>query len=207
MDLAAFFKLSYGVYIVSSASGSRRSGCVVNTVTQVTAEPPKVVVSVSKENFTCQLIKESGFFNVTVLEQEAPMELIRRFGFISGRDEDKFSEIPYLLDGNRIPYPTESAAAVLSCKVINEIDLDTHILFVGLVQEANVLSQAPVMTYAYYHEEKKGTTPANAPSFQKEVKKTGWRCTVCNYVYEGDDLPTDYICPICKKGASFFERI
>ena len=207
LDLQAFFKMSYGLYVLSSAFDGKQNGCIVNTVTQVTAEPPKVAVAVSKQNLTTSLIERSGLFNAVALTEEATMDLIGRFGFRSGREEDKFAGIPHGADANGVWYPTETASAMFSCKVIDKLDLDTHVLFVGKSIEAVKLSDAPVMTYDYYHKVKKGETPPNAPSYKKPAEKHGWRCTVCGYIYEGEELPPDFICPICKKDASFFERI
>ena len=149
-----------------------KSGCIVNTVTQVTAEPPKVAVAVSKQNLTTSLIERSGLFNAVALTEEATMDLIGRFGFRSGREEDKFAGIPHGADANGVWYPTETASAMFSCKVIDKLDLDTHVLFVGKSIEAVKLSDAPVMTYDYYHKVKKGETPPNAPSYKKARRKT-----------------------------------
>ena len=207
MDLQAFFKMSYGLYVVSSAYGGKQNGCVVNTVTQVTAEPPKATVSVSKNNLTTQLIQQSGVFNAVPLTQQATMELISRFGFESGANLDKFDGIPHGVDQNGVWYPTEGAAALFSFRVVDQLDLGTHILFVGEAQQAQQLSGAPVMTYDYYHRVKKGQTPPNAPSYKTETAKKGWRCKICGYIYEGDELPSDFVCPICKKGPEFFEKL
>lgn len=207
MDLQAFFKMSYGLYIVNSAFGGKQNGCIVNTVTQVTAEPPKVAVAVSKNNLTTSLIEQSGVFNAVALTETATMDLIGRFGFRSGKDEDKFAGIAYAADANGVYYPTEAAAAMFSFKVIDKVDLDTHVMFIGETIEAVSLLKEPVMTYAYYHAVKKGTTPPNAPSYKKEEEKKGWRCKICGYIHEEEELPADFICPICKKDASFFEKL
>ena len=182
LDLQAFFKMSYGLYVLSSAFDGKQNGCIVNTVTQVTAEPPKVAVAVSKQNLTTSLIERSGLFNAVALTEEATMDLIGRFGFRSGREEDKFAGIPHGADANGVWYPTETASAMFSCKVIDKLDLDTHVLFVGKSIEAVKLSDAPVMTYDYYHKVKKGETPPNAPSYKEPAEKHGWRCKVCGYI-------------------------
>ena len=207
MDLQAFFKMTYGLYIVSTAAGGQQNGCVVNTVTQVTAEPPKATVALSKNNFTTSLIQQSGVFNAVPLLEEAPMDLIARFGFETGSRLDKFAGIPHGVDANGVWYPTQGAAALFSFQVVGQLDLGTHLLFVGEAVEAKALSAAPVMTYDYYHRVKKGQTPPNAPSYKKETGQKGWRCKVCGYVYQGDVLPPDFVCPICKKGAAFFEKL
>lgn len=143
LDLQAFFKMSYGLYVLSSAFDGKQNGCIVNTVTQVTAEPPKVAVAVSKQNLTTSLIERSGLFNAVALTEEATMDLIGRFGFRSGREEDKFAGIPHGADANGVWYPTKPLPPMFSCKVIDKLDLDTHVLFVGKSIEAVKLSDAP----------------------------------------------------------------
>lgn len=215
LDLTAFYKMTYGLYIVTAAYGTVKGGCIVNTVTQVTAEPPKVAVSVSKQNYTSWLIGQSGFFTATALTQDAGMDLIGAFGFRSGRDENKFNGFPTAYDQNGVPYVTSHAAAVFSCKVEQQVDLGTHWMFIGEATEARQLSNDELMTYAYYHTVKKGGTPKNAPSYkgeaeekpQAEAGKTVWRCTVCGYLVEAEELPEDYICPICRQPASVFVKV
>lgn len=207
MDLQTFFKLSYGLYIVSAAFEGKQNGCIVNTVMQVTAEPPKIAVAVNRDNLTTELIEKSGKFNAAVLTQSATMDLIGRFGFRSGRELEKYEGISYAADASGIYYPTESTAALFSCKVLDRMDLDTHILFVGETLEASTLSDAPVMTYDYYHKVKKGETPPSAPSYKKPEQKSGWRCRICGYIHADEKLPADFICPICKKDASFFDKL
>lgn len=207
MDIQTFFKLSYGLYVASSAFDGKQCGCIVNTVAQVTAEPPKIAMAVSKNNFTTSLIEKSGVFNAAVLAEKATMELIGRFGFQSGRDIDKFDGIDYKADQNGVFYPTEGIAAVFPCKVIDRLDLDTHVMFIGLVKDTIGLSKDPVMTYDYYHSIKKGETPPNAPSYKAPTGKKGWRCTICGYIHEDDELPDDFICPVCKRGADVFVKL
>lgn len=208
MDLQAFFKMSYGLYVVSSSDGKNRSGCIVNTLTQVTAEPPKLMVAVNKNNFTTDIIRKSGYFTGIALGEGTDMLQIGRFGFKSGRDFDKFEGIAYAEDENGIPYPTEHAVARYSCKVVQELDIGTHILFIGEVTEAEKLLEEAPMTYAYYHQVKKGKTPKNASSYQPETPKAkGWRCTVCGYEYPESELPEGFTCPICGVSADKFEKI
>ncbi|MEM1485013.1 flavin reductase [Oscillospiraceae bacterium PP1C4] len=207
MDLQAFFKMSYGLYVVNSAFDGKQNGCIVNTVTQVTAEPPKVAVAISKNSLTAELIEKSGVFNAVPLTQSATMLMIGRFGFREGRVFEKYEGIPFSVDVNGVNYPTEAVGALFCCKVLSKLDLGTHVLFVGEAVEAKSLSSDPVMTYEYYHKVIKGSTPVNAPSYKKPEKKSGWRCKICGFVHEGDQLPPDFICPVCKKDASFFEKI
>ena len=208
MDLQAFFKMSYGLYVVSSSDGENRSGCVVNTLTQITAEPPKLMVAVNKDNFTTDIIRKAGYFTGTAFGVGTDMLQIGHFGFKSGRDFDKFADISFAVDENGMPYPTEHMVARFSCKVEQELDVGTHILFVGEVTGAEKMVDEEPMTYAYYHQVKKGKTPKNASSYQPEAPKTkGWRCTVCGYEYQGEELPADFVCPICGVGADMFEKI
>ena len=153
------------------------------------------------------MIQESGVFAAMALTKSADMDLIGKFGFQSSRDVDKFEGIACKTDGNGVKYITGPVAARFACKVIDTMDAGTHLIFLADVQEAEVLSDDEVMTYTYYHEVRKGTTPPKASSFQKEPQVQGWRCKVCGYVYEGETLPPDFVCPICKKGAEFFEKI
>lgn len=207
MDMKSFFKLSYGLYIVTTKSHERESGCVINTMTQVTAEPSKVCVTIHKNNYTTELLKESQVFNVSVLLDNVPMDVIRQFGFQSGRDVNKFEEGQYEIDVHGVKYLKEYSAATFACKVLNTVDVGTHIMFIAEVVDAQVLSNEAVLTYAAYHEKKNGTTPKEAPSYVEEKGKTGWICDVCGYIYEGDVLPQDYICPICKMDVTHFQKI
>lgn len=199
--------MSYGLYVLSAAADGKSNGCIVNTITQVTAEPPKLIAAVHKQNLTAELIERTGLFNAAALTESADMDMIGRFGFRSGRDAEKYYGVSFALDEYGIRYPTQSTAAVFSCKVIDRMDLDTHVLFLGETTSTKILSDEPVMTYDFYHRVRKGSTPPNAPSFKAESGKTGWRCTVCGYIHESDELPDDFICPICKKGADFFEKL
>lgn len=206
MDMKAFFKLSYGLYIVSSKFKEEQSGCVVNTFQQVTNDPCQVAVTVNKNNYTEHLMEKSGYFHCIVLDQDTDMELIKRFGFQSGKNMDKFEGIETTYDEAGMPFIKEHAAAGFTCKIVKQTDVGTHITFVGEVIDAEVYTDAPVMTYDYYHKVKNGGTPKNASSYQ-EVKKSGWRCSICGYIYEGEVLPEDYICPLCGAPASVFEKV
>ena len=171
MDATAFYKVTYGLYIVSAKFDGRDSGCVVNTLAQVTAEPAKMSVAISKNNFTEPMIEKSGYFAAVALTQDADIRLIGNFGFKSGRDVDKFAAYPFERDENGVAYVTQSVAARFSMKLVDKLDLGTHIMLIGDVIEAEVLSNGEPLTYAYYQLIKKGTTPRNAPSYQKPVSK------------------------------------
>lgn len=167
MDMTSFFKLSYGLYVVSTTWEGKNNGCVVNTVVQVTAEPPRLAVTVNKSCLTAELIGKSHKFNAVVLTQDAPIEFIGRFGFTQGRQKEKFDRGDTCIDENGLPYVKEHAAALFSCNVISSLDVGTHIIYVGEVVQAETLSDQPVLTYEYYHKNKKGTTPKSAPSYQR----------------------------------------
>lgn len=171
MDLTAFYKVTYGLYIVSVRCGGKDCGCIVNTLQQVTAEPAKMSVALSKNNFTESLIEQSGYFAAVALTQDADIRLIGNFGFKSGRDVDKFATYPFERDINGVAYITQSVAARFSLKLTDKLDVGTHMILVGDVLDAQVLSDAKPMSYAYYHLVKKGTTPKNAPSYQKPTAK------------------------------------
>ncbi len=226
MDPKALYKVSYGIYIVSSKKGDKINGQIANTVFQITAEPPTFAISINKQNLTYEYISESKVFTVSVLDQATPMELIGRFGFKSGRDLNKFANIQYKLGKTGAPLVLDNALAYLEAEVINRIDCGTHTVFLGKILEAEVLKEGEPMTYAYYHEVKKGFSPKTAPTYIKaekskeasEVKK--FRCTVCGYIYDpeqGDPdsgikpgtsfeaLPADWVCPVCGVGKDKFE--
>lgn len=206
MDTKAFFKLSYGLYLVSSTYQGKDSGCIINTMMQVTANPAKVTITLSKENYTTSLIDKSKVFNGAVLLDAIDMDIIRRFGFQSGKDVDKFKDIEYVKDRYGIKRIKDGIAADFCCKVIDQKDVGTHIMFIAEVMDATVYNEEPVLLYANYHKKKNGVTPPKAPSYQ-EVTKKGYRCKVCGYVLEADVLPEDYICPVCKQPASVFEKV
>jgi flavin reductase (DIM6/NTAB) family NADH-FMN oxidoreductase RutF/rubredoxin len=215
MDLRAFDKIPCGLYIVSAPNGAHGVGCVVNTFGQVTAVPICVTVSVHKDNCTTDAIQKAGVFACTALAENAPMELIGLFGFQSGREVDKFSQLAPAdksTDENGVPYVCGYASARFACKVKKTVDIGTHMLFFAEVTHSEMLSDTPTLTYDDYHFIKKGLTPPKAASYRVpedviEAAPTAkaWRCKICGYIYEGEFLPEDYICPICKKGANVFE--
>lgn len=168
MDEKALYKATYGLYIVSAEAAGKRSGCIINTLVQVTAEPIRLSVTVSKENLTCGLMEQAGCFAAVALDQRADLPYIGRFGFRSGRDMDKFEGIPSAKDAAGTPYPLDAACARYSCKVIQTIDLGTHVMFIGEAEEAEILSEHEPLTYAYYRNVIKGGTPKNAPSYQEK---------------------------------------
>jgi len=198
-DLTALFRLGYGLYVVTSHDGKKDNGLIVNTVTQVTNTPNRVAVAINKENYSYHVIRQTGKMNVNCLSVEAPFSLFERFGFTSGRNVDKFENFECLRSDNGLAFLTRYINALLSLKVEQIVDLDTHGMFICSVSEARVLSDRETMTYTYYQENVK-------PKPQTEGKK-GYVCKICGYVYEGDPLPEDYICPLCKHGAADFEKL
>lgn len=201
LDPTALFSLSYGLYVLIARDGERDCGCIVNTVTQLTENPTRIAVSVNKRNFTNDVIQRTGVFNVSVLSEEADMDLFRRFGFQSGRDTDKFAGRDDPASENGLRYLNKAANALISARVEQAIDCGTHMLYIALVTEAQKLSAAPSMTYAYYFAHVKPQKPAG------EKPKRGFVCRICGYFYEGEVLPPDFICPICKHGASDFDPV
>lgn len=207
MNQESLHKLSCGLYLISSSFEGESSGCIANTLQQVTSSPVQLSITLNKDNYTEQLIEKSGVFNATVLTQNIDMDVIRHFGFQSGKDINKYETIKHVIDQEAMPYIQEHMAAYFTCKVVSTLDVGTHVIFVGEVVDMNVLSNEEVMTYAYYHQVKNGATPKNASSYQEKVDKKGWRCSICGYIYEGEELPEDYICPLCGAPASLFEKL
>lgn len=235
MDLKVLYNISYGIYIVSSKKEDQINGQIANTVFQITAEPATIAVSINKKNFTHDFITQSKVFAVSVLEQETDMKFIGRFGFKSGRDEDKFEGINYKIGVTGSPIIMENTIAYLEAEVIQAIDVGTHTLFVGKVVEAENIKKAKPLTYDYYHQIKKGISPQTAPTYiadnkkiennkkRKELEKMAkYKCSVCGYIYDpekGDpesgvnpitpfeSLPDDWVCPICGAGKDEFEEL
>jgi len=200
LDPTALFSISYGLYIVTSHDGQRDCGFVSNSVMQLTDTPLRIAVSVNKKNHTASAIEKSGIFNISVLTESATMDLFRHFGFQSGRDVDKFAGSDAPSSENGLRYLPDVSNALISGKVDQVIDCGTHLLFIATVTQAEKLSSEPSMTYSYYFANVK---PKPQP---KPEEKHGWRCRICGYEYEGDELPPDFVCPLCKHGPDDFER-
>lgn len=201
MDNKAMFKIGYGLYVLSARADDKDNACIINTAIQVTSTPNRIAVTVNKTNFTHDMIKKTGVFNISVISEKADFSLFKRFGFSSGKDNDKLTGFDGWLRGlNGVIYITENTNAYISGKVEREIDLGTHTMFIADVTDGEVLDAAPTATYDYYHKNIKEKPPVNE-------KKKGFRCKICGYVYEGDELPEDFVCPLCKHGAEDFEKI
>ena len=205
MDKKSMYKISYGLFVVTAELDGKDNGCITNTLAQVTSEPNRVSLTVNKTNYTHDMILSSGKFTASIISQKADFELFRHFGFQSGRDVDKFAsfaDTKRLADGTLCI--TRGTNAYISGKVIQTVDLGTHTMFIADVTDMEVLSDAPSATYAYYLE--------NIKVKPQEVGKTDdgqtiWRCTICGYEYVGEEIPADFICPLCKHPASDFEKI
>ncbi len=198
-DLNALFNIGYGLYVVTSNDGKKDNGLIVNTVTQVTNTPNRIAVTINKENYSHHIIKQTGIMNINCLSTDAPFAVFEKFGFVSGRNEDKFRDCEPLRSDNGLVFLPRYINSFMSLKVEQYVDLDTHGMFICSITESRVISDKETMTYAYYHENVK-------PKPETEGKK-GYVCKICGYIYEGDTLPDDYICPLCKHGAADFEEI
>jgi len=228
MDIKVLYKVSYGMYIVCSKSKDRFNGQIANTVVQVTADPPKLSVCINKKNLTHQYIRESNIFAVSILEKDATIQLIGNFGFKSGREFDKFKGIEYKLGKTGVPVIVSNCLGYIECELENSVDAGTHTIFIGKIVGTQMLKDGEPLTYAYYHQVKKGKTQKNAPTYikneSKKIKEGNmekYKCSVCEYIYDpkkGDpdsgiepgtsfeDLPEDWVCPVCGAGKDSFEK-
>ncbi len=232
MNREAFYRVSYGLYVVSSTDGTQPNGYVANTVFQVTAQPARFAVACNKDNYTCGLISQSRVFAISVLQQETKAELIGLFGYKSGRTLNKYASVRYRLGQTGAPILLEDALAWFECRVVQVIDVGTHLLFVGEVLDGEVLDTShPPLTYAYYRDVKKGKAPKNAPTFlppatgaetaSTPASPDKYVCSVCGHVYDpavGDpeagvppgtrfeDLPDNWVCPVCGAAKSEFTK-
>ena len=205
MDKRAMYKLTYGLFVLTAKEGDKDNGCIINTAGQVTSEPNRISIAVNKANYTHGMVERTGKFNISMISEAAEFALFQRFGFQSGRDADKFAgfESSVKRSENGILYVTAGTNAFISAKVEQMLDLGSHTLFIAAVEDMDVLSDVPSTTYDYYQKNIK-------PKPEEKKEKTGktiWRCTICGYEYEGEELPADYICPICKHPASDFEKV
>ncbi|WP_304584954.1 flavin reductase [Acutalibacter muris] len=198
-DLTALFNIGYGLYVITSNDGKKDNGLIVNTVTQVTNTPNRIAVCINKDNYSHHVIKQTGIMNINCLSQDAPFSVFQNFGFQSGRSADKFAGQEILRSDNGLAFLPMYINSFMSLKVEQYVDLDTHGMFICSVTESRVISHVETMMYTYYQQNVK-------PKPETEGKK-GWVCKVCGYVYEGDELPEDFVCPLCKHGPADFERI
>lgn len=227
MNPIAFYKISYGLYVISSHKGDLLNGQIANTVNQVTAEPAQVAIAINHDNLTYEYIKESQVFSASVLSQDTPMPFIGQFGFKSGRVVNKFENIEYRIGQTGAPITLDNTVAFLEAKVVDSMNVGTHTIFVGEVMDTDILLDQEPMTYAYYHLVKGGKSPKNAPTYQKSqieiegVSVDSYKCQICGYVYDpkhGDpdtgippmtpfeELPDDWKCPICGAPKDKFDK-
>ncbi|MBR2441802.1 MAG: flavin reductase [Clostridia bacterium] len=202
MEREAMYKLTYGLFMLTTTDGNKQNGCIVNTVSMLTDEPKRIVVFVNKSNYSEELLKKTGIFNVSVLDESVPFEIFKQFGFQSGRDVDKFEGGRYETSENGLYYLSKHCNAVLSGKVVDFYDYGTHTLFVAEVTEAKKLDGGKSVTYEYYQNNIKPRPEAP----KKEEVGEKWVCQICGYTHEGP-LPDDFICPWCKHPAEDFQRV
>ncbi|MBF0493501.1 MAG: rubredoxin [Candidatus Omnitrophica bacterium] len=228
MNKCVLQNISYGVYVISSVKDGKYNGLIGNCVIQITNEPITIAISISKKNLTHDFIMSSGLFTISILDRTAPLKFIGQFGFKSGRDTDKFVGVGYKVLPSGCPLVTDHTLSWISAKVLKNMDCVTHTLFLAEVMDGDTLKNGEPMTYEYYHQEKRGTTPENAPTFIKnsdqKICATGskYRCLVCNYIYDpllGDKdsgiepgipfekLPDNWVCPICGVGKDQFVKV
>jgi len=230
MDRKALHKISYGLYIICSKDGEKINGQIANSLFQVTSKPPTIAASINKQNLTHEYIEKSNCFTVSILSENTPMSFIGNFGFKSGRDIDKFKDVKYKLGNAKVPMVIDNVLACIEAKVIDKIDVGTHTVFISTVEDAEILSEDKPMTYEFYHKVKGGFSPKTAPTYigeiDKETKKEEEKmdkyvCKICGYVYDPekgdhdngiapgtkfDDLPDDWVCPVCGASKEAFEK-
>ncbi len=198
IDQTALYKISYGLYVLTTSDGKKDNGMICNTVMQVTSDPLTVVVGINKANYSCQTVLDTKKMNIVTLSEKCDFSIFERFGFASGKDKDKFAGLYYWKSQNGLPVLVDITNSFISLKVKDAIDLKSHYLFICDVTEAKVINNDASMTYDYYHKYVKR---------KADTSKKGYICTICGYVYEGEPLPEDFICPICKHPASAFVKL
>lgn len=207
MNKKALHKLSSGLFLLSTKNGAQINGCIINTVMQISSEPILLTACISKNNLTHDLLLKSKICAVSVLSENISMDTICRFGFQSGRDTDKFAAFPHNLAQNGAPYIMQNISAYFAGTVVNTVDAGTHTLFIIEVTEMDTLTEETPLTYAYYQSVKKGTSPKNAPTYQAETAQKGYRCSICGYIAEVEELPADFVCPVCKQPREVFVKL
>ena len=227
MNPKALQKLGYGLYVVCSKKEDKLNGQIANTIFQVCSEPPVIAVAINRQNLTHEFIAQSKVFTGSILSQETPLSFIGNFGFKSGRQVDKFSNVHYRLGETLAPIVLDHTLAFLEAKTINQVEVGTHTIFLGEIVRAEVVKEGDPMTYAYYHQVKRGTTPKTAPSYVEETKKVvssiiKYKCNVCGYIYDSekgdpdggiksgtpfDEIPDSWVCPVCGASKDMFAKM
>jgi flavin reductase (DIM6/NTAB) family NADH-FMN oxidoreductase RutF/rubredoxin len=227
MNPKAIQKLGYGLYVVCSKNEDQFNGQIANTIFQVCSEPPVIAVAINRQNLTHEFIAQSKVFTGSILSQDAPLSFIGNFGFRSGRQVDKFENVHYKLGQTLVPIVLGHTLAYLEAKVVNQLEVGTHTIFLGEVVEGEVVKEGEPMTYAYYHQVKRGTTPKSAPSYVEEIKKVvsstiKYKCNVCGYIYDPekgdpdggikpgtpfDEIPDSWACPVCGATKDMFAKM
>jgi rubredoxin/flavin reductase (DIM6/NTAB) family NADH-FMN oxidoreductase RutF len=227
MDAKALYSITYGLYVVTSFKGDRINGQIANTVAQICSEPQVIAVTINRNNLTHEYISTSKVFTASILTKDTPLNFIGGFGFKSGRDVDKFAGINYKIGTTKAPVVLDNTLAYLEMKLINQVDVHTHTIFIGELVDAEVVKEGEPMTYAYYQQVKRGTTPKSAPSYiadkkEDKIKMDKYQCSVCGYIYDpekGDpdggikpgtrfeDVPDDWTCPVCGASKDQFKII
>lgn len=211
MNKSAFHKLSYGVYAVTAQDGTHSVGCIANSAMQITSNPPSIAISINKDNFTHSVIQKTKSLAISILSEQTDPVIIGTFGFQSSRDTNKFTATAYEMQ-NDLPV-LQDICAWFTVEVTQQMDAGTHTVFLGTVTDCEVRSNTTPMTYAYYHAVLKGKSPKAAPTYVEESEqpfvsnKNRYVCTICGYIYEGESLPTDFSCPICKQPSSAFQLL
>lgn len=200
MDINVMNKITYGLFVLTSKDGDKDNGCIINTVMQVTAVPNRISIAVNKNSYTHDMILQNKKFNLSILDENSQFATYNNFGFKSGRDNDKFVDVDFARAANGITYLTKECNGYISGKVINTVDLGTHTLFIADVEDGEILSDSDSVTYAYYYSNIKKRDNVAAG-------KKGFICIVCGFIYEGDVLPPDYICPVCGHGVQDFRPL
>lgn len=200
MNMKVMNQLSYGLFVLTAKDGEKDNGCIINTAMQVTTSPNRIAITVNKDNYTHDMVMKTKEFNISVLDETAKFDTFKHFGFQSGRDVDKLVEISYKRGENGIAYLTGGCNGYIGGKVVDTVDLGTHTMFIADVTEGEILSETASATYAFYHANIK-------PSAKPQEEKKGFICTICGYIYEGDTLPPDFVCPLCKHGAEDFKPL
>jgi flavin reductase (DIM6/NTAB) family NADH-FMN oxidoreductase RutF/rubredoxin len=227
MNLQALHKVSYGLYVVCSKKDGKFNGQIANTIFQVCSEPPIIASALNKQNLTNEFVSASKVFSVSILSQDTPLSFIGSFGFKSGRDVDKFKGVGYKIGETGVPIVLDNAVAYLEAKVLNQMDVSTHTIFAAEIVAADVIREGELMTYAYYQQVKRGTTPKTAPTYIEEKKEattkmSKYKCQVCGYIYNPDlgdpdghvkpgtpweKLPDDWVCPVCGATKDKFDKL